>query len=753
MNANLIHMINQRGSATPGQPGLADLRMMWSLFNRRWPVLCGAVVITLATATVWLLLATPRFTATSTVLIDPRKTNTVQSEAIVSDLALDINTIATEVSLIKSVAVSRRVIERLRLLDDPSFTRTPANFSPLGWLARMFSRRPGGVSESDGAEKSRLIAANDSQPRISPELLGVIDRVQGATNVRRLATTYFIEISYSDPDPELAAKLANAVVQSYLDEQLEARYQATQRAATWLSDRVSTLRGQLEASERALTDHRAKFNLAKQQDGTLAEQQAIEINTQLVAARAQTVEKKAKYDQVQSILEDGVGIESVAAVMDSAAIATLRTQETAITREEAELLLRYGPKHPSILKIRSQHAEIDRQIKREVGRVVAMLKTDYEFAQEKEQSLASSLQELTASHAPNDQSIIRLQELERDADSNRTLYKAMLARSKEVEQQTSLQNGESRIAAPAFVPDTPSFPKKPLVLLVAIFAGLLTGVGIIALLEYLENGFTAATQIEKMLDLPVLAMVPMLSEAERTIKGRIASIAQYATLKPQSRFGESIRSARLTTQMSDIDQPPRLILVTSSISAEGKTSIAMSLALSAAASPKKVLLIDCDLRAQSATKQFNLIEKPGLTNLLTEQSAGEAAVFHTVSSNLTILPAGTVTCNPPDILGSKRMRALLQTLRDSYDVIYIDAPPLLPVIDSVVLSKFVDKIVFIVRWRTTPRHIALRAVQSIEDPIHKISGVALNGVRVDRLPSYDPYNTYAHKSYSTYYAQ
>ena len=274
------------------------------------------------------------------------------------------------------------------------------------------------------------------------------------------------------------------------------------------------------------------------------------------------------------------------------------------------------------------------------------------------------------------------------------------------------------------------------------------GGAIIALLECLEDGFTTADQIEQALDLPVLAMVPMLNETERRIDGRIVPISKYVALRPQSRFGESIRSARLMTQMSKDDCPPRLILVTSSISAEGKTTIAVSLAFSAAtASKQRVLMIDCDLRAQSVSRQFNLLEKPGLTNYLTGEIDGEHAIYRVGVSNLAILPAGTTNCNPPDLLGSERMRALLHTLRDSFDIIYMDAPPLLPVIDSALLSKLADKVVFVVRWRTTPRNIAIRASQLIDNQSRKISGVALNGINVDQLMSYDPYSTYYSKMY------
>jgi succinoglycan biosynthesis transport protein ExoP len=754
MNANLMHRLTPAGPVAPEPPAMVDPRRLLSIIRRRWRVIALAVTLSVAATALWLLWVTPIYTATATVLIDPRKTTPVKDEAIVSNLALDVNTIATEVSLIKSFAVSRRVVERLHLQDDPQFGGEAAPSPGLikrltGWLSVLLGNGGDGEDGETGDDP-----AARAQGPVSPELLGLINSFRSAIDVRRVSTTYFIEVSYAHASAELSARLANAVVESYLDEQLETRYQAAKRAANWLTDRVQALRGQLEASERQLAEHRAKFNLAKTQDGTLAEQQAVEINTQLIAARAQTVEKKAKYEEARRILETGKAIEGTAAVMDSPTIAALRVQESSITRQEAELLSRYGPEHPAIRKIRAERADVNRQIKLEVGRVVQTLRSDYEFARKKEESLDGSLRELTGRRNPDDEAIVRMRELQRDVDSNRVLYDAMLARSKEVEQQTNLPAGESRMVAPAFTPKTASFPKRGFSLLIAIVGGLALGAGLIVLLEYQENGFTSATQLEQTLDLPVLAVIPTLSAAERHIDGRVTPIPRYAVLRPQSRFGESIRSMRMLTQMAHAGPPPQVVLITSSVPAEGKTTLATSLAASAAAgSRQRVLLIDCDLRAQSVTRQFNLGKRPGLVDFVSDQRHRNASVFHQITPNLAVLPAGAPTSDPPDILGSETMRAMLRQLREEYDVIYLDAPPILPVVDSVVLAKLADKVVLVVRWQTTPRNIALRAMQLIEDPLQKLSGVVLNNAALDQLMSYDPYNTHHHKTYGTYYAQ
>ncbi len=439
--------------------------------------------------------------------------------------------------------------------------------------------------------------------------------------------------------------------------------------------------------------------------------------------------------------------------MDSPVISGLRTQDADLARQEADQLTRYGPEHPSIVKLKAERGDLRRQINREVARVVLTLKTDYEFALKKEQSLEASLQELTGSDNRNDQAVIRLRELERDAQSNRVLYESLLNRFKEAEQQTSLQNAESRIIAPALKPSTPSYPNKKRFMILALLSGLAFGIGTALLLEHIENGFTTIEQVEQTLQLPVLAMVPQLSERDRTIEDRVVPIAEYVAMRPLSRFGESIRSVRVSTQMSNVDDPPKLVLVTSSVPSEGKTTMMLSLAASAAAAGQNTLLIDCDLRHPSMSKYFSVHERPGLTDLLWGRVQAEDVFLRGPIPLMTLLPAGTTTRHPPDILGSERLRSLLNSVRQAYDCVFIDAPPLTPVIDSALLSKLADKIIFVIRWRTTPRDIVARAVQSIDDPRQKIAGVVVNHTQLGMLSSYAPYYNYYHKKYQAYYTE
>lgn len=731
-------------------------RKFLAVLKRRWRSIAGTAIVIVILAGLRIMQIEPVYTATTQLLLDQRKEKLLRSESAISELSFDSNSIATEMELIQSFSIARRVVERLKLVDDEEFkgkAPEPGFFTQMRSLAKDLLK--GMDSAPAGKQHGEIQPAGEAPEKasISPAELAAIASLQAGLRVNRVNATFFIDISYTHRNPKIAALIANAVAEAYLVEQLEARYQAAKRATDWLSERVVTLRGQVELSERAVAEHRAKYNLISPAAGTLTDQQAAEINAQLIAAHADVVQKRARYEQARGILEGGK-IESVAEVMQSPAIVPLRAEEARVAREEADLLTRYGPAHPEVQKIRSQRADLRRQISAEVSRVVSTLKTDFEFAQKKEESLGKSLRELTGNGQANEQAVIKLRDLERQAQANKALYETMLTRAKEAEQQTNLQTAESRIIAPALEPIFPSYPDKRRMSVMALLAGLGLGFGVAFLLEYIENGFTTVEQLEKTLQLPVLAMVPRLQDRDRQIQGvGTIPIPEYIAQKPLARFSESVRSVRVSAQMSNIDSPPRLILVTSSVPSEGKTTLTQCLAFSAAAAGQRTLVVDCDLRHPSLSKQVGFSEAAGLTDLLMGQVSPDKALHAGPLANLMIIPAGTMARHPPDILRSEKLSALLRGLRSSYDLILIDSPPVTPVIDSVLLSKLADKIVLVVQWRTTPREIVSRAVRVLDDPARKIAGVALNNVQPSVLSTYSPAYSYYYKRYQQYYSQ
>ncbi len=723
-----------------------SLSWVGMMILRRWSMMAAVLGLSLTVALGWLAYVTPLYTASAQILLDTRKHRLLPGAEFVSEVGADANAIATEVSLIRSFAVAARVVERHNLDNVPEFVRT----DPAGLISRWRALAASFLSDDQPTPVSGVDTKPFAQKLIDGSLaagkLNAVRAVQWGTAVKRVATTYFLEISFTHPNPEMAAKIANALVEGYLSEALEAKYQSAQRSTAWLGERVMQLGQQVQNAERAVADHRLVHGLLGTKTASIGEQQAGEINSHLVGARAQVVEKQAKYEQARSILDNG-RIESMAEVMASPVILNLRGAEAGVAREEADLLTRYGPEHPSIIKIRAQRSDLRRQIAAELSRVVGSLKTDYEMAMARETTLGQNLGEMRSDSQP----LIRLRELEREANASRALYEALLARTKESEQLSGAPPVEVRVIAPALQPPAPTFPSRQGVLALALFGGLGLGVALSLMLDHIENGFLAVEQTERVLQLPVLAMVQHIGEKDRQIEGGLVTIPEVAWRKPLSHFGESIRSIRVATEMSDLDNPPKLVLVTSALPSEGKSTIVQCMAYSAASS-KRVLLIDCDLRHPSTTRAFKLDGARGLTDVLAGVADPHEVVKTGPVANLSILSAGSSADISPDILGTDKFANLLQTFSKEYDLVLIDAPPAKFVIDSAILSRRVDRIVYIVHWRTTPQDVVLRTLASLDRTREKIAGIVLNNVQLNKMAGYSKDYAYYGKKYDKYFA-
>jgi capsular exopolysaccharide synthesis family protein len=472
-----------------------------------------------------------------------------------------------------------------------------------------------------------------------------------------------------------------------------------------------------------------------------------ELNAKLAAARAESAEKKAKYDQVQRIVAEGGNLESAPDVMRSVVISGLRSVQADISRREADLVAKYGERHPAVVNVRAERQDNQRQIKAEVSRIIATLQNDYDVAKIREVSLEQSLG-VGGRAGTNNAIALQLRELERTVNTNKALYESFLSRAKISDEQANLEVRQARIIASATVPTHSSNLGAVRTASLGILLGLMAGAGAAFLIETVRRGFSTPQEVERILEIPALASVPLLKETDLLIDRNLTSPLTYLVKKPLSQFGEEIRTLRAGVQMSDVDDPPKLIQVTSVVPGEGKTTIAMAVAQSAGTNFPRVLFIDCDLRRPAATKIFGLTKKPGLVDLLVGSIPLDGAIFQAAGASFYVIGAGASTQNPPDLLSSARMESLLQQLKSNFDYIVLDSPPLGPVIDAAVLTKFVDKVVFVSRWNETPRDIIARAVKQLQ-PQRKIAGVVLNHVNTKLSRRYGGY--YHMKYYGKYY--
>ena len=699
-------------------------------------ILATAAVVA-AIAFVVVLAITPRYTATAQVLLDPHKEKVFGAESIIPEFSLDSGNVDSQISVIRSINLLRRVVEKTNLIRDPEFGLPAAP-----GLFNLFK------SWSSSGDEKPAAASSDAIP---PDVLRSIGRLREALEVQRVQRTYVISVAVTSEDAVKAAFLANAIADAYVVDQLNARYDAAKRASVWLAERMESMRAEVRQSEEAVANFRRTHNLLTTNSETkltITEQQLSELNAKLVSARAETAEKRAKYQQAQQIQDQRGNLQAIPDVVRSTVVSQLRAQQSQAASRTAELVARYSDNHPLVINSRAELRDVERSIAAEVARIITNLKNDYDVAKAREDSLQKSIVQMSGADGIDNEISIQLRELERANTANKTLFENFLSRGKLTQEQSTMQEREARVISPASKPGAPSFPKKGLVMALALVVGTLLGIGGSVALDMLNAGFSSGRQVEEKLGLPVLASIPLLREPDRTINGVVVDPATYTAHKPLSRYAESVRALRMGVQMADVDHPAKVIMVTSTVPKEGKSTLCISLAFSAIKAGKRVVIIDGDLRHPSVSKHFGLERQHGLVDLLLGVVTPDQAIVS--RDDLTIIPAGSKSQNPPDLLGSARMQNLIEKLREVYDYILVDTPPVGPVIDARVTMQLADKVIYVVRWQSTTRELVGQTIKEL-DADRKLAGIVLSAVDETKTPRYGPYSYYSGAHYKSYY--
>ena len=696
--------------------------------RRRTVILACIAVVTIISAVV-IFNITPRYTAESAVLLDTRKNQVLDMHAVMTGLQPDDAIVRSEVEVLRSTNLAMAVVKKTNLLNVSEFNPNIQQSSfvsvilePVRWVISSISS---------------LFTSATNSPQVDRDqekLLEVTRNLEKSLDVYNDGFSYVIKIRVTSQDPQLAATLANAFASVYLAAQLEAKFNAVQNANDWLTDHLNDLRGKVEASDRAVQDFAAANNLTQiaQAAGgagtTVTSQQISELNTQLVLASADLAQKQANLQQVQGSIQTG-NTSAAAQVLSSPLIQNLREQESALATREADLATRYKPEHPAMINIKAQERDLNSKIQAEINRIVHGMQGDVAAGQAKVDSLKKSLDQLQ--NGAQGGAGVQLRELQREADANRTLYESLLNRYKQTTTQEDFQQADAEIISDAIVPTTPSFPKKLPLVGFAFMSSIMVGLFVAFGLERLDVGFRTGAQFEKLTQIPLLGLSPDI-EGDESPKDIIIK-------RPVSSYAEAIRSIRTALRYSDVDNPPKVVMITSSLPDEGKTTFALSFARSGAKSGERVLLIDCDLRRPAIGKLFGVDPEPGLLTLFDDKAnkpSKASAIRIDEPSGMHFIPVGSKTPNPQDLLGSKHMKALLDVMRERYDLIVLDTPPLLAVSDALVLSHFADATIMLTRWARTPRTVVLGALKSFRASGTKLAGAVLSRVDMNSHSTY-----------------
>ncbi len=705
-----------------------DIREMLGMLRRRRALILGCMLVLTTIAVLVVFNLKPKYTADTALLLDTRKTNVIDLQAVVSGLQPEAAAVRSEIDVLRSRQLIEKVIEKLGLVGNPDFNTelkgdkgdvwsSLAKFrrSALDWLAEIGVIRP--------PARVALTPAEQQQQT----LMRLTDKLLDHLAIGNDTRSYTIKLSYTDENPELATQIVNTVADLYLVDQLEAKFDATKRANAWLSQQVAELRTQVNAAEQAVQTYRDQHKLtaADVKGTTITTQQLGELNSQLVLANADLAQKEARLRQFQEAMKKGTVEADAPEVLNSPLITQLRAQETEVVRKEADLSASFGPRHPAIINVRAELRDVRRQIAQEINKIVGNLAQDVQVARIRVQSLQQNLAELQKNASKSNDATVKLHELEREAQASRALYESFLTRFKETSQEEDIQQPDARVIARADVPVDPSFPNKKLFIALALLGSALIGIVIAVIAERLDNGFRAAEQVESMTGVVGLGMIPMISG-----RGLLRKPEDTVLRQPSSAFAESIRSVRTAILYANVDKPPRVLLVTSAVPEEGKSLISVSLARSAAKAGQKVLLIDADLRRPKIAAMLKGRSDATLPELFAGKIAPEEVLNRDAESGVDFICAHAGMPNPQDLLGSQHMRDFVRSISQHYDMVVIDSPPVLAASDSLVLSRIVDATIFIVRWEKTPRQVVLGALKQIQTVGGQIAGVVLSRVNV-----------------------
>ena len=403
-----------------------------------------------------------------------------------------------------------------------------------------------------------------------------------------------------------------------------------------------------------------------------------------------------------------------------------------------------------MVNVEAEKRDIERSIAAETARMAQAVRSDYALAKARLNAMEQSMREATGQGELDNDDAVRLRELERTAVVNKSLFEDFLQKAKITDEQATFRARDVRIIMPA-QSGGQSFPNTRRVLLMALLAGLGLGVGGALTIEMLKAGFTTPREVEEALGIPVLASVRQMKKSQLTKGGQSVPVPFYQVHYPLSPFSEAMRTLRSSIHMSDVDQPPKVIHVTSARPGEGKTTIAMSLAISAAFAGLKVVLVDADLRHPSASRIVKVEREKGLVDLLLGTATVDNVLRFNKDLKLTVLPAGSKSLNPPDVLGSERMKELISRLKETFDYVVLDTPPVGPVVDAIIVANLADKTIFVVRWGSTPRELVETTIQQVSTN-KRVAGVVFNYVNQDRAKKYGGEYYYG-KSYEKYYSE
>ncbi|MBL8658543.1 MAG: polysaccharide biosynthesis tyrosine autokinase [Rhodospirillales bacterium] len=704
-----------------------DVDAAWlvqTLKRRKWAVIIPTLLATLAAA-VLIMLVPSRYSATTEIMLDTAQQQVVNIQAVLTETLPDQEAVDSQVEVLRSRGVAAKVIAALDLADDPEFN--PALQSP-SWVRSIIASVKAGIQRLKSTVTGHVPQPLPDDIAEAQLRANVIDNFLDRLDVRLKAQSRVLQVTFSSEDPVKAWRITNKLAEIYLLDQLDAKYEAAQRATNWLTEKIANLRRDLGEKEQAVEQYRKEAGLFTGAGGfTLISQQISDLNAQMIVARTSRAEAEARLDQMRRLVRSPAGASAAADVLGSPVIQSLLTQESEVKREVAELADEFGERHPRMISARAALRDVQSKIATEIAKVVQKLENDVGVARAREVSLQESLDQLKARMAQSNSSEVQLRSLERDAAAERTMLETFLSRFEETSAQTdsTVQQSGARIISRADVPDNASYPPRTLIVATVFLLSAVFSMLAVLAIEQFDRGYRSGEQIERILGKRALGLVPVVRASGR---GRSMGPESFILKNPSSMFGEAVRSVFTSVLLAPEGEAPKTLLITSAQPNEGKTTLAVCLARMRGLSGRRTVIVETDLRRPSVHRMLGVPRRPGLVELITGEAQLAECLHRDERSGAYVIPAGRLTADPAEILASPQMRAVITALTGEFELVILDSPPVVAVSDPRLLAPQVDATILVVRWAATTRDIVALAAKQIDEGGGNLIGVVLSMV-------------------------
>lgn len=716
-----------------------DLLKLWqTIWRRKWSILTLTVIVMMVTTLIVLSL-TPIYRAAATMLFEQKQSQVVSIEQLYGVEGSGNDYLQTQFELLKSRSLAERVVRELNLTEHPEFDPRQ---QPEPLINFSISDLIGSLSIDKLIPGTMPSDLEKTEEELEEQIFDSVTRAfMTRINIEQQGKSQLVQVQVDMADKVLAARAANALATGYIESQMEARLEMSASATAWMNNRMTELRSKLKSAEDVLQAYREKENLVDM--GGVSAISAAELSAtsdRMVDARRNRAEAESMYRQVQSMRGASLDrLASVSAVLSDPLVVQFKTSEAKAKSKVEELSKRYGARHPAMEAARTELAAAQASLRGQVEQVVAGIERNYQLAVANENSLRASVNANKAQIQNISRKEFKLRELQREVESNRALYDTFVTRLKEASATSDLDSATARVVDTATVPVAPIKPKKALIVVLATFLAGLVGVGLVLLLEALNNTFKSTDEIENTLNLPVLGLLPLVDKKDRS------EVANLFNTDSNKSFSESIRTIRTSMVLSAIDGQHKTIVVTSSVPGEGKSTVAANLAF-ALGQMENVLLVDADMRRPTLAKNFSFpVGTPGLANLI----AGTAKLEECIKNvgGVDMLSAGAVPPNPLELLSSPRFSEVIEYLREKYDRVIIDSPPTQAVSDALVLGSLANALIYVVRSDSTAKPLVIKGIGQLLQSNAPVTGIVLNQVDIKKAMK----NGYNYAGYYDYY--